>query len=227
MKIEDFLSAFLQRVQDSLPEFAICGTFASNLYRNEKQAWPRIDILTRREFFSETQALLDFVPSRLFEAADAVLERQDPRILSYRLDVPDLRDFQVSFWSEEFPWAESALKRANSFRAYVSTGRFPVLTCEDVILSYLYELELLQDNSLALSDLEGIFAAEPEIDLAYLVAEMKRTKVSFPPLLKNVVPAILYRVSRQNDMLQGKRWRSDLAVSVRPPARRKLPASKA
>ena len=101
------------------------------------------------------------------------------------------------------PWVESALVRAQANAVDFGFGPVPALTLEDVILSKLHALKRLRAKDL--DDLQSIFEAQENIDIAYLAGQMRRFAVEIPRQAVPFLPDWLVQLSR--DMGRSKRAR--------------------
>ena len=99
------------------------------------------------------------------------------------------------------PWVESALERAQANEVDFGFGPVPALTLEDAILSKLHALKRLRAKDL--DDLQSIFEAQEEIDIAYLAGQMRRFAIEIPRQAEPFLPDWLLKLSR--DMGRSKR----------------------
>lgn len=183
--------------------FAICGGVAASLYRKEPRVTNDIDIALDLGSIAKSKAAaisiikgLDLTPAAGWIAgAGERIGSSAPLVIGRRSSEDKFGS--VDFLLPSFPWVSKAIARAQINRADFGIGEFPVITCEDVIISKLFALMIEESRFADLDDLREIFAMKPKLDLSYLGAEITRLKLVVPKELKAHAPKELVRIGKR------------------------------
>jgi hypothetical protein len=223
MALERLFRAAVRELRERKILFAVAGGFAADLYRNAPRLTADVDLVILTESHGMETAIeviealgLQAGVARKADLAGGpmfAIRRGDTEpcmVIGRAAGHPSAEGVDILLPS--IPWAKDAVQRAQSNEVDFGFGPVPALTVEDVVLSKLYSLMASQLRAKDLDDLQSIFAAGVEPDLAYLAGQMQRFGITIPTAARPFLPASLAQLSR--DVLRsgrGSRGRSKLA----------------
>lgn len=206
------LLQFFKQVVDSLKEgglrYALAGGLIASVYRLERRLTMDLDFLILAD--SKTQEIATQI-IKSFELNPSIIRKADleggPLFVRKRRSTKpimvagraknDPTKIGLDFILPQMPWFEEALERAQSNEIDFGFGPVPSLTVEDVIVSKLLAVKNNVTRFKDLDDLQSIFQAEHDLDLAYLYAQMKKIDVGIPKQIKHLVPKVILAAGRK------------------------------
>lgn len=204
MTLEELFKEAVEALRTRGVAFAVAGGLAVDLYRREPRLTMDIDlaILAEGEEVKTATAIVESLGLHAGMAREADLaggplfairrrSTQPWMVVGRPADNPS--GVGVDILLPSIPWVESALKRAQANEVDFGFGQVPTLTLEDAILSKLHALNRLRAKDL--DDLQSIFDAQREIDVAFLAGQMRRFAIHIPRQAEPFLPDWLLRLS--------------------------------
>jgi len=185
--------------------FAVAGGFAMDLYRREPRLTMDIDfaVMTQKGNTAVAVEILEKLGlhAGLIREADlaggplfAIRRKSTPPCMVVGRPSGNPSGEGVDILLPAIPWVEMALKRAQVNLVDFGFGAVPVLTIEDAILSKLHALKRLRAKDL--DDLQSIFEAGHEIDIAYLAGQIRFLGIAVPRQAEPFLPDSVVRLCR-------------------------------
>jgi len=214
MTLEELFPRATEALRERGVRFAVAGGFAVDLYRREPRLTMDVDfaILAKGEHVKTAIAIVEALGLQAGVAREADLaggpwfairrQNTEPYMIVGRPS-GNPSGAGVDILLPTMPWVESALERAQANEVDFGFGPVPALTLEDAVLSKLHALKRLRAKDL--DDLQSIFEAQKEIDIAYLAGQIRRFAVEIPRQAEPFLPDWLVRLCR--DMVRSKRTR--------------------
>jgi len=178
-----FRSAVAELVNRQIP-FAVAGGLAASLYRKETRVTMDVDLCV--DIKKQSRKIAIAVIESLNLSASIVREADLAGGPLFAIRKGTTRPCIVVGHSSEggadggvdlllpsLPWVSDAVARAQSCLIDFGFGMIPVLTLEDVILSKLYALTSALPRPRDMDDLQAIFQAEHNVDMAYLAGQTR------------------------------------------------------
>jgi hypothetical protein len=183
----------------------LCGGLAASLYRDQPRLTNDIDFIV---------ASVDNVESRVVKIIEdfglsphplckadldggplfAIKRKSTPvQVVVGRLP-GDARAIGLDFLLSNIDWVPSAVERGQSNLVNFLNHAVPTITVEDLILAKLSAQQAAREKDI--DDLKSIFKSGHELELDYLVAQMKRLSLSVPDSLLAVVPEPMKWISK-------------------------------
>jgi len=207
MSLEALFKQAVEKLHARGVVFAVAGGFAMDLYRREPRLTMDVDfaILAERDATKEAKSILESLGLGAGIAREAdlaggplfAIRKQNTKacmVVGRPLDDPDGEG--VDFLLPALPWVSTALERAQANPVDFGFGPVPALTLEDAILSKLYALKRLRAKDL--DDLQSIFEANEEVDVAYLAGQMARLHIGIPRPAEPFLPDWLVKLARSS-----------------------------
>jgi hypothetical protein len=212
MTLEELFEQAAEALRTCGVTFAVAGGFAVDLYRREPRLTMDVDfaILAEGEHVKTAISIVESLGLQAGVVREADLAGGPLFAIRRQSTTPCMivgrppgnpSGEGVDILLPAMPWVESALKRAQANEVDFGFGPLPALTLEDAILSKLHALKRLRAKDL--DDLQSIFEAQEEIDIAYLAGQMRRFAVEIPRQAGPFLPDWLVQLSR--DMGRPKR----------------------
>jgi hypothetical protein len=195
-----------QRLEQESVQYALCGGFAANLYRDENRFTGDVDYVLSSDD-DEIKLSKSIITSfgltpkalRLAELSQAPMmnKKQSPFVVVVGRDPDDKNAPGLDFLLSTNKWAETAIERAQHHRIEVEFGAVPVITREDVIIAKA----IAANNKVRykdLDDLQSILRSSEKIDYQYLCGQFDAHKLSLPRDLERNAPQALKVASKRN-----------------------------
>lgn len=217
MKLEILFQSAVDELRSRGVHFAVAGGFAAGLYRTEPRLTVDIDFAVAAKECE--QLAIEVVESLGLKAgtvreADlaggplfAIRKRSTPPCMVVGRLPGNLHGEGVDVLLPTLGWVEAAVERAQDNEVDFGFGAVPTITLEDSILSKLFALRTSPMRAKDIDDLQSIFAASHEIDMAFLAGQMKRFALIVPQAAEPFLPEWLVKLSR------------DVLRSTKPPRR--------
>ncbi|MDT8389633.1 MAG: nucleotidyl transferase AbiEii/AbiGii toxin family protein [Lentisphaeria bacterium] len=209
MSLKTLFESAVKEVRRRRIPFAVAGGFACNLYRQEMRLTMDVDLVILADGSAEAEAVavvsaLGLQP-RTVRRADLAggplfairSQRTEPCIVVGR-QAETASGPGLDILLPALPWAADAVARAQPNTVDFGFGKVPTLTLEDVVITKLYALDAIPVRAKDLDDLQAIFAADPDIDMAYLAGQLRRFKLNIRPEARPFLPAWLLKMARDN-----------------------------
>lgn len=185
--------------------FAVAGGFAMDLYRREPRLTMDVDfaVMTKRGDTSVAVQILERLGlhAGLIREADlaggpmfAIRRKSTPPCMVVGRPEGNSSGEGVDILLPAIPWVKLALERAQANMVDFGFGAVPALTVEDAILSKLHALKRLRAKDL--DDLQSIFEAGQEIDIAYLAGQIHELKIAVPRQAEPFLPDRIVKLCR-------------------------------
>jgi len=207
MSLERLFRDAVAALRDRDIVFAVAGGLAADLYRREPRLTMDVDlvILTKSSGKQVAVSVIESLGLQAGVAREADLAggplfaicRQSTRpcmVVGRREG--DASGEGVDILLPAIPWATDAVRRAQENRVDFGFGAVPVLTTEDVVLSKLFALRAARLRAKDLDDLQSIYEAGGDVDIAYLSGQMRRFSITIPPEAEPFLVETLVRISR-------------------------------
>lgn len=184
--------------------FAIAGGLAASFYRAKPRLTNDVDIAL---FFKGTKqskdAAIKMIETIGYDVAFGWISNtknssKDPVALVIGRANKHELESTIDFLLPTLPWVENAVLRAQDNLIDFGFKKLPTLTPEDLITAKAFALSSNQDRFQDMDDIQSIFAAKNALDIAYLVSEFQRLKLSLPKQLITKAPEALRRVIKAN-----------------------------
>lgn len=187
--------------------FAVAGGLAADLYRLEPRLTMDVDlaIVTKSRELKTAKDVLESLglsPGVAREADLAggplfAIRRKSTKpcmVVGRREGAPGGEG--VDLLLSAIPWVADATRRAQDNPIDFGFGPVPVLTVEDVIVSKLFALSSARLRAKDLDDLQSIYDADDDIDVAYLASQMRRWKIVVPRQAEPFLDDTILKISR-------------------------------
>ena len=207
MSLESLFHSAVDALVEHEVTFAVAGGLAADLYRHEPRLTMDVDlaIATGPHVLRTARTILKsigLVPGVAREADLAggplfAIRRNSTRACMV-VGRPEggTGGEGVDILLPAIPWVTEAVTRAQDNRVDYGFGPVPVLTVEDVIVSKLYALSSAALRAKDLDDLQSIYEAEVEVDVAYLAGQMRRFEIVVPREAEPFLDHTILRISR-------------------------------
>ena len=207
MTLEALLKAVVKRLREEKAQFALAGGMATSIYRKEERTTRDIDML----ILSGTDTLIlakeiieDFgLHAGVARKADleggphfAVKRKRTAPFLMVGRSKEDPDKPGLDFILPDMPWFNNALERAQHNQIDFGFGAIPCLSVEDVILAKFYALKNNETRFRDLDDLQSIFAADHDLNLAYVSDQMFQLELPLPKAIVAEAPEALRKSSK-------------------------------
>jgi len=218
MQLEKLFQSVVQELSARRVAFAVAGGFAASLYRREPRLTMDIDIsiLAESRALQTAKTVIETLglEAGIAREADlaggpvfAIRRRSTKACMVVGRQSGDSSGTGVDILLPTIPWVTDAVQRAQDNEVDFGFGPVPVLTLEDLVLSKLWSLASAQLRAKDLDDLQSVFDAGHDPDLAYLSGQMRRLKLVVPRKAEPFLPDILLKISR--DIGRGLRRKRD------------------
>jgi hypothetical protein len=207
MSLESLFRGAVEALRERDVSFAVAGGLAADLYRREPRLTMDVDlaiVMPSRELSTAKDVLasLGLSPGVAREADLAggpmfAIRRKSTRpcmVVGRREGAPAGEGVDILLSS--IPWVTDATRRAQDNPVDFGFGPVPALTVEDIILSKLYALISARLRAKDLDDLQSIYEAEVEVDVAYLAGQMRRFKIVVPRAAEPFLDDTILKISR-------------------------------
>lgn len=206
MDLANFFTRVVKHLKKEKIRFAVAGGLIASVYRSNERLTNDLDFLLLST--TKTQALAEKIVSD-FKLKPVIIRKADleggpmfaikrnnttPYMICGR-SKENKSQIGLDFILPEMPWFQSALARAENNLIDFGIGNLvPALTVEDVILAKFYAVKNKPQRFQDLDDLQSIFTAGHDLDLAYLCEEMKYLGLIVPKELKQIAPTVLKKI---------------------------------
>ena len=189
--------------------FAVAGGMAADLYRKDLRLTMDVDMVivagTNERRLAESVLHALGLQSGVIRKADldggplfAIRRKSTAPCMIVGRSNDDADSAGVDILLSVLPWAEHAVRRAQSNLVDFGFGAVPVMTVEDVIISKLYALKAAPIRAKDMDDLQSIFEAGHEIDTVYLAAQIKLLNITLPDAAVAFMPSALLKIIKQH-----------------------------
>lgn len=206
MTLKKFFSDVVHFLKEKNLRYALAGGLIASVYRKSERLTKDVDFLMLAP--SATQKKAEEI-IKSFGLQPVVIRKADleggplfaikrktskPMMVCGRSkDTPTM--IGLDFILPEMPWFEKALERAQHNQIDFGIGFLvPALTVEDVIIAKLYALKNRPNRFQDLDDLQSIFAANSDLNLAYIINAMKESDLKIPTELAPFSPMALVKI---------------------------------
>lgn len=206
MTLAKFFTDVVKTLRKENLLFAVAGGLVASVYRESERLTKDIDFLICAT--SDTQKKAEKI-IKAFDLTPTVIRKADleggpmfaikrqsslPMMVCGRSKTNPTK-IGLDFILPEMPWFKNALERAQHNKIDFGIGaEVPALTVEDVIIAKLYALKNKPQRFQDLDDLQSIFSAHPDLDLAYLNNAFKESALIIPKELAAVAPKELLKI---------------------------------
>ena len=208
MTLKEFLQAVVRELEQKKIKYCLVGGLAASGYRKEERLTKDLDFIIKSdndEILVAKEILKLFgLSSKIIRKADLdggplfAIKRKntEPRIVTGR-NSENNRAIGLDFLLPTFSWFNNAIERGQFNKIDFGFLKIPTITVEDLILAKLDAINTSSKREKDIDDIRSIFEAKHELDLAYLVSQMKSLKLFFPENLKDDIPSSLLKISKQ------------------------------
>jgi len=209
MQLEALFKSAVSELSKLDLTFAVAGGLAAALYRDQPRLTMDVDI----SIFAKTHALqhaqqvmkalgleagiareADLAGGPLF----AIRKGNTKACMVVGRAADDASGIGVDILLPALPWVEDAVRRAQDNAMDFGFGPVPTLTLEDIILAKLFALRSARIRAKDLDDLQSIFDAGHDINMAYLADQMRRFKTVIPKTAEAFLPDLILKISRDS-----------------------------
>ena len=187
--------------------FAVAGGFAAALYRDQPRLTMDVDLSILPDS-GATETAVSVIESLGLHAGvvrEADLAGGPMFAVRRRNTTPCMVTGRVPGESSapgvdillpSIPWTAEAVRRAQANEVDFGFGPVPALTLEDVIIAKFFALRATPVRAKDVDDLQSIFAAGHEVDLPYLVGQMRRFQITIPRHVQLFLPDWILKIAR-------------------------------
>ena len=212
------LEALLHSATDALRArnvpFAVAGGLAADLYRQEPRVTMDVDLVILLESGARETAVavveslgLEAAVARQADLAGgplfAIRRKSTAPCMIVGRPAGTSSGEGVDILLPAMCWVADAVHRAQENPVDFGFGPVPALTVEDVVLSKLFALTGSRVRAKHLDDLQSIYEAAPDIDVAYLDGQMRRFDITVPREAEPFLEEQLLKISR--DIVRSRR----------------------
>lgn len=206
MELKKFFNDVIRVLRRGRLRYAVAGGLIASVYRETERLTKDLDFLILAT--SHTQKKAEQIIAG-FGLQPTVIRKADLEggpmfAIKRKTSTPwmvcgrakaDPKRIGLDFILPEMPWFTGALERAEKNCIDFGIGLpVPALTVEDVILTKLFALKNKPQRFQDLDDLQSIFAANADLELAYLINAMKESDLRLPKELKSAAPKELVKL---------------------------------
>ena len=184
-------------------QFIVAGGLAASLYREQPRLTDDIDLAVAFSVpvmeLEEFLVTLNLSVTRFTEAElkggpkQLIASKKSPiSIVSGRAT----NQIGIDFLLPHLPWVSMALKRGESHQVDFGFGALATITVEDLLLAKFYAVTCRNLRYKDLDDIQSILKTQNELDLAYLVGQMRALKIPAPLQIVEL-PDIVRQISHE------------------------------
>jgi hypothetical protein len=181
-------------------KYGLAGGILASVYRQSPRATADIDVVLMADGNQEKLAarIIENLGLKAFAIRKADLEggpkfaiqnRSTPiYMIAGRYPGHQHGQVGIDILLPSFPWAQSAVDRAQANRLDFGFGKIPCLTVEDLLIAKLHAVGNQKTRFMDLDDIKSIFLAKHDLDLIYLGLQIQRLDLKIPDVVNEFVP---------------------------------------